>query len=118
MASRGAGLWAKSGDCFHHPFSGFSAVGTDEFQSLSDEATFAGQAKRARQAEVSLGGERTIGGNHATQETVIDDIEVVDLASRYKVEGTLGPQQNRDNAVSDGSQGNRGAQSPKHRSDL
>lgn len=65
-------------------------MGTDEFQSLSDEATFAGQAKRARQAEVSLGGERTIGGDHATQETVIDDIEVVDLASRYKVEGTLG----------------------------
>jgi len=65
-------------------------VGTDEFQSLSDEATFAGQAKRARQAEVSLGGERTIGGDHATQETVIDDIEVVDLESRYKVEGTLG----------------------------
>lgn len=65
-------------------------MGTDEFQSLSDEATFAGQAKRARQAEVSLGGERTIGGDHATQETVIDDIEVVDLESRYKVEGTLG----------------------------
>ena len=65
-------------------------MGTDEFQSLSDEATFAGQAKRARQAEISLGGERTIGGDHATQETVIDDIEVVDLESRYKVEGTLG----------------------------
>ncbi|MFM8952318.1 MAG: SUMF1/EgtB/PvdO family nonheme iron enzyme [Planctomycetaceae bacterium] len=65
-------------------------MGTDDFQSLSDEATFAGQAKRARQAEVSLGGEQTIGGDPATQETVIDDIEVVDLESRYKVEGTLG----------------------------
>jgi hypothetical protein len=90
MARRSAWLWAESGACFHLPFSGFAAVGTDEFQSLSDEATFAGQAKRARQAEVSLGGERTIGGDHATQETVIDDIEVVDLESRYKVESTLG----------------------------
>jgi hypothetical protein len=65
-------------------------MGANPDKSLSDEATFAGNAKRQRQSEVSLGDERTISADHATQETVIDDIEVVDLESRYKVESTLG----------------------------
>ena len=66
-------------------------MAAQEDKSLGGEATFAGKAAaRAQQVEVSLGGERTIGGNHATQETVIDDIEVVDLEARYKIESTLG----------------------------
>jgi serine/threonine protein kinase/WD40 repeat protein len=66
-------------------------VAAQEDKSLGGEATFAGKAAvRPQHAAVSLGGEQTIGGDHATQETVIDDIEVVDLESRYKVEGTLG----------------------------
>jgi len=59
-------------------------------KSLSDEATFAGTAKR-RPVDASLGDERTMGGGDAAGiDTVIDDIEVVDLAARYKTEGTLG----------------------------
>ena len=59
-------------------------------ESLSDEATFAGAAKRRLASEVSIGDERTLGDNISGQDTVIDDIEVVDLESRYRVEGTLG----------------------------
>ena len=59
-------------------------------KSLSDEATFAGAAKRRPTAEMSLGDERTLGDRLGDQDTVIDDIEVVDLEARYKVEGTLG----------------------------
>ena len=66
-------------------------MAAQEDKSLGGEATFAGKAAaRAQHAEVSLGGERTIGGDHATQETLIDDIEIVDLEGRYKVESTLG----------------------------
>jgi formylglycine-generating enzyme required for sulfatase activity/tRNA A-37 threonylcarbamoyl transferase component Bud32 len=58
--------------------------------SLGGEATFAGSSKR-RAADVSLGDERTLGGGDAAGlDTVIDDIEIVDLAARYKTEGTLG----------------------------
>ena len=57
--------------------------------SLGGEATFAGASKR-RAAEVSLGDERTFGDRLDDQETMIDDIEVVDFESRYKPEGTLG----------------------------
>jgi formylglycine-generating enzyme required for sulfatase activity len=65
-------------------------MGVDPEKSLSDEATFAGQSKRQR-PDVSLGDERTIGGGEATGiDTVIDDIEVVDLEARYTIEGTLG----------------------------
>ena len=39
---------------------------------------------------MSLGDERTVGDRLGDQDTVIDDIEVVDLDTRYKVEGTLG----------------------------
>ena len=57
--------------------------------SLGGEATFAGASKR-RAAEVSLGDERTFGDRLDDQETMIDDIEVVDFESRYKPESTLG----------------------------
>ncbi len=62
----------------------------DQDQSLGDAATFAGSSKR-RSADASLGDERTLGGGDAAGiDTVFDDIEVVDLAARYKTEGTLG----------------------------
>jgi formylglycine-generating enzyme required for sulfatase activity/serine/threonine protein kinase len=57
--------------------------------SLGDAATFAGSSKR-RAAEMSLGDERTFGDRLDDQETVIDDIEIIDLAARYRTEGTLG----------------------------
>ncbi|MFM8890451.1 MAG: serine/threonine-protein kinase, partial [Planctomycetia bacterium] len=62
----------------------------DPEKSLSDEATFAGGAKRRATAEMSLGDERTHGDALSGEDTVIDDIEVVDLETRYKIEGTLG----------------------------
>jgi formylglycine-generating enzyme required for sulfatase activity len=67
-------------------------MSTDDNQSLGDGATFAGQAKRRLSAEISLGDEQTLGGggDAAGLDTVINDIEVVDLEARYKVEGTLG----------------------------
>ena len=65
-------------------------MGSDPEKSLSDEATFAGHAKRRPASEVSIGDERTLGDNRSGHDTVIDDIEVVDLESRYKVEGSLG----------------------------
>jgi serine/threonine protein kinase len=62
----------------------------DRDRSLGDAATFAGSSKR-RSADASLGDERTLdGGDAAGLDTEIDDIEVVDLAARYKTEGTLG----------------------------
>ena len=65
----------------------------DAEKSLGDAATFAGQAKPKRpRDDVSLGDERTLGGggDAAGLDTLIDDIEVVDLLARYTVEGTLG----------------------------
>jgi serine/threonine protein kinase len=59
-------------------------------KSLGDDATFAGAARRRPASEVSIGDERTLGDNRSGQDTVIDDIEVVDLEARYRVEGTLG----------------------------
>jgi serine/threonine protein kinase len=62
----------------------------DDGLSLGGEATFAGRAQRPR-ADASLGDERTLGGGDAAAiDTVFDDIEVIDLAGRYKTEGTLG----------------------------
>jgi hypothetical protein len=58
--------------------------------SLDDAATHAGAAKRRPAAEMSLGDERTLGDRLGDQDTVIEEIEVVDLEARYKVEGTLG----------------------------
>jgi len=57
--------------------------------SLGDEATFADSPKRQR-ADVSLGDERTLGDSASGPDTIIDDIDVVDLEARYKIEGTLG----------------------------
>lgn len=57
--------------------------------SLGDDATFAGVAKR-RYADGSLGDERTVGDAAGDQDAAIDDIDVVDLESRYRIEGTLG----------------------------
>ena len=64
----------------------------NEANSLGDDATFARKATaRPQRADVSLGDQRTVGGGDAAGlDTVIDDIEVVDLAARYKIEGTLG----------------------------
>jgi len=62
----------------------------DDFKSLSDEVTFVGAANRRPASEVSLGDEQTLGDGRSGQDTVIDDIEVVDLDARYRVEGTLG----------------------------
>jgi formylglycine-generating enzyme required for sulfatase activity len=39
---------------------------------------------------VSLGDERTVGDELSGQETILDDIEVIDLAARYRIEGELG----------------------------
>jgi predicted Ser/Thr protein kinase len=62
----------------------------DQERSLGDAATYAGPSKR-RSADASLGDERTLAGGDATGiDTVFDDIEVIDLAARYKTEGTLG----------------------------
>jgi serine/threonine protein kinase/tetratricopeptide (TPR) repeat protein len=66
-------------------------VPEDPDNSLGDDATFAKKASARRHAaEVSLGDERTLGDSPSGQDTVIDDIEVVDLEARYRVEGTLG----------------------------
>jgi hypothetical protein len=62
----------------------------DADRSLSDEDTFTGKAKRRPAPDVSIGDERTLGDWLGDQDTVIDDIEVVDLEARYKIEGTLG----------------------------
>ena len=62
----------------------------DDFEnSISDDATDAGVRGRSSVAK-SLGDEGTLGDFVGDQETVIDDIEVIDLESRYKVESTLG----------------------------
>ncbi len=63
---------------------------SDSDKSINDDRTFAGLAKVRPAAELSLGDERTLGGGLATQDKDGDDIEVVDLEGRYKVEGTLG----------------------------
>jgi hypothetical protein len=58
-------------------------------RSLGGEQTWGGAAKPQR-SEVSLSDERTLGDGLSGQDTIIDDIEVVDLKARYKIEGTLG----------------------------
>jgi molecular chaperone DnaK (HSP70) len=60
-------------------------------RSLGAEPTRVGGVGRLQQADFSLGDQRTLdGGDNASLDTVIDDIEVVDLEARYKIEGTLG----------------------------
>jgi len=61
----------------------------DPEQSLGDGATFAGRA-RPQRSDVSFGDERTLGDGLSGQDTIIDDIEVVDLDARYAFEATLG----------------------------
>jgi formylglycine-generating enzyme required for sulfatase activity len=61
----------------------------DRENSLSDEATFAGRP-RPQRSDVSLGDEQTLGDGLSGQDTIIDDIEVVDLDARYRIEGELG----------------------------
>ena len=64
----------------------------DDDKSLGDGATFTGGAKPPTASrDMSLGDERTLsGGDAAGLDTVLDDIEIVDLAARYKVERPLG----------------------------
>jgi Protein kinase domain len=64
-------------------------MNTDPEKSLSDEATFAGH-QRPQRADVSLGDERTLGDAAGSQDTILEDIEVVDLEARYRMDGTLG----------------------------
>jgi predicted Ser/Thr protein kinase len=63
----------------------------DDFEdnSLGGGATYSGDEKDLLSAK-SLGDEGTLGDIAGDQETVIDNSEVVDLESRYKVESTLG----------------------------
>jgi formylglycine-generating enzyme required for sulfatase activity len=64
---------------------------SDSEKSLGDDATVAGRRRpQPQRADVSLGDERTLGDGLSGQETIIEDIEVVDLEARYKIEGTLG----------------------------
>ncbi len=59
-------------------------------QSLGGEATCAGRVSRPH-GDMSLGNERTLGGGDASGiDTLIDDIEVVALEPRYRIDGTLG----------------------------
>ena len=63
----------------------------DDFEdnSLGGEATHAGRQEDSF-SYMSLGDEATLGDIAGAQEAVIDDIEIIDLASRYKEESTLG----------------------------
>ena len=61
----------------------------EEDNSLDGGATYAGLQDDSL-SDMSLGDEGTLSDKLGDQETVIDDSEVVDLESRYKVESTLG----------------------------
>ena len=62
----------------------------DDDKSLGDGETFYGQVKQSR-SDISLGDEPTTsGGDAAGLDTVLDDIEIVDLDARYKTERPLG----------------------------
>ena len=61
-----------------------------DMSSLGDNATNPGQLKQPH-SDMSLGDERTLsGGDAAGLDTVLDDIEIVDLAARYTVLRPLG----------------------------
>jgi hypothetical protein len=65
-------------------------VQADDGRSLGDDKTFAGRTKKPR-PDVSLGDERTVGDTgSAIDGTLLEGIEVVDLAQRYAIDGTLG----------------------------
>ena len=63
----------------------------DDDKSLGDGATFSGGAKPPTASrDMSLGDEWTISGDDAAGlDTVLDDIEIVDLDARYKTERSL-----------------------------
>ncbi len=66
-------------------------MAANDENSLGGEATFAGKGAGPQRADVSLGDERTLGGGDAAGlDTVIDGIEIVDLAARYRTESTIG----------------------------
>jgi serine/threonine protein kinase len=61
-------------------------------QSLGGDATFNGDGqRRLEQAQVSLGGEQTVGPQASARiETINDDIEIIDLDARDKIQAALG----------------------------
>jgi serine/threonine protein kinase len=64
---------------------------TAKDDSLGRVPTSTGAKARPARDEVSLGDERTSGGVEAAGvDTILEDIEVVDLEARYRVERTLG----------------------------
>jgi elongation factor Tu len=67
-------------------------MGADPEKSLLNEAaTFADAVKpRGTSPDATLGGERTLSGDMAVQDTLLDDIERVDLSKRFQVEAALG----------------------------
>jgi len=68
-----------------------SAMDNQSEKSIGEEATLAGRGKPSASArDVSIGDERTLTGDLAIQETLLDDIEIVDLEARYTVEAQLG----------------------------
>ena len=71
------------------PLYGNASMPPDSENSLSDDVTFPGQARR-QQADVSLGDERTLGDGLSGEETIVDEIDIVDLAKRYTIERELG----------------------------
>jgi molecular chaperone DnaK (HSP70)/tetratricopeptide (TPR) repeat protein len=97
-----ATLWKGYASCLHGKVTALrclcgrrlqfrgNPVADESDRSLGNEATLGGKANRRPAAEVSIGDERTLGDNRSGRDTVIDDIEVVDLEARYRVEGTLG----------------------------
>jgi formylglycine-generating enzyme required for sulfatase activity len=63
----------------------------DDNQSLGEGATDVRVKGRPSRYDLSLGDEWTTGGEAAEAvDTILDEIEVVDLATRYKIERTLG----------------------------
>ena len=64
-------------------------MGSDAEISLGEEATLTDRA-RPQRLDLSLGDERTLGDAASGQDTILEDIDVVDLATRYRIEGTLG----------------------------
>ena len=63
----------------------------DQDNSLKAAATSAVRPNSSRsEADVSIGSERTVSGDIAVEETLLEGVEIVDLAARYRVEGQLG----------------------------
>ena len=61
----------------------------EEDNSLDGGATYLG-CQEDSLSDLSLGDEGTLGDKLVDQETVIDDGEVFELESRYRIESTLG----------------------------